>query len=127
MKCVLLSPERALFDGEASSIQLPAYDGGMGILPKHAPMIGRLGDGFLVLSTPQGAQTFLVFDGFYRILKDTVTILCADALPEREVTPEAAEEEMNRAKKLPATSDVQCLAQQAALRRAALKKRAARR
>ena len=125
MKCVLLSPERALFDGEVTGIQLPAHDGGMGILPGHAPMIGRLGDGFLTLKTPGKDETFLVFDGFYRIDGNAVTILCADALPAREVKGDAAAAELERAQKLPAMTDAEHAARTAALRRAELKRRAA--
>ncbi len=124
MRCVLLSPERALFDGEVTGVQLPAHDGGMGILPKHAPMIGRLGDGFLQLKTPGKDETFLVFDGFYRISGDVVTVLCADALPAREVKPEAVAAEIERAKRLPARTEDEYRARRAALTRAALKKKA---
>lgn len=124
MKCVLLSPERALFDGDVTAIQLPAHDGGMGILPGHAPMIGRLGDGFLVLKTPGKDETFLVFDGFYRIAGDTVTVLCAEALPAREAKADAAAADHARATKLSAATDAEYRTKRTALMRAALKKKA---
>ncbi len=124
MRCILLSPERALFDGEVTAVHLPAHDGGMGILPRHAPMIGRLGDGFLILKTPGKDETFLVFDGFYRIARETVTVLCADALPAREAKGDAAGADLERARKLPAKTDAEYAAKMSALRRAALKKKA---
>lgn len=125
MKCVLLSPERALFEGEVASIQLPAYDGGMGILPGHAPMIGRLGNGLLVLKTPAKEERFLVFDGFYRIAGDAVTVLSADAVPVKEVKGTEAAAELERAKKLPAATDDEYAAKSTALQRAELKRRVA--
>ena len=43
MKVSVISPESVLFEGEASSVVAPAFDGEVGILENHAPMMTLLG------------------------------------------------------------------------------------
>ena len=39
MRVTVVSPERQVFDGEATAVVAPAYDGLVGILPRHAPFL----------------------------------------------------------------------------------------
>ncbi len=52
----VISPERTLFEGEAEGVVAPAFDGEVGILTGHAPMMTLLGRGVLRLSGPGGAR-----------------------------------------------------------------------
>ena len=45
MRVTVVTPDQSYFDGEARSITLQAVDGEIGILPRHAPLIARLGHG----------------------------------------------------------------------------------
>ena len=45
LDCILATPDGAIFSGKARSIVVPAVDGELGILPRHAPLIGALGCG----------------------------------------------------------------------------------
>jgi F-type H+-transporting ATPase subunit epsilon len=56
MKALVISPERVLFEGEVSSVFAPAFDGEVGILPKHAPMVTLLGRGVLRLGLTRGGH-----------------------------------------------------------------------
>ena len=78
MRVTVISPERAVFDGEAESLVAPAYDGQVGILPRHAPFMTLLGDG--VLAVRQGADTsrYRVSGGFLQVVggaSDTVRVV----------------------------------------------------
>lgn len=53
MRVTVISPERLLFEGEADAVVAPAFDGLVGILPRHAPFMTLLGTGVLVVR--QGA------------------------------------------------------------------------
>ena len=44
LRCVIVTPERALFDEPADFVALPLYDGEIGFLPGRAPLVGRLGE-----------------------------------------------------------------------------------
>ena len=45
LKVSVISPESVLFEGEVESLVAPAFDGEVGILPSHAPMVTLLGRG----------------------------------------------------------------------------------
>ena len=47
MHVTVISPEASVFNGEADSVIAPAYDGEVGILPRHAPFMTLLGRGTL--------------------------------------------------------------------------------
>ncbi|SVB98166.1 uncharacterized protein METZ01_LOCUS251020, partial [marine metagenome] len=54
MQVCVVSPDSVLFDGPAVSIVAPAWDGKVGILAGHAPMIALLGSGELSIDLPGG-------------------------------------------------------------------------
>ena len=47
IQCVVVTPERTWLDELVNSVVLPAYDGELGVLPGHTPLIARLGYGEL--------------------------------------------------------------------------------
>ena len=55
MRVTVISPEAAMFDGEADAVIAPAFDGQVGILPRHAPFMTLLGEGRLEVR--QGGST----------------------------------------------------------------------
>ena len=59
----VISPEAVLFEGDAESVVAPAFDGEVGILTGHAPMMTLLGKGVLRLGGDSG-QRFNVDGGF---------------------------------------------------------------
>ena len=60
LKVSVISPEATLFEGEAASVTAPAFDGEVGILPQHAPLMTLLGRGTLRLDTGAGPRRFRV-------------------------------------------------------------------
>jgi len=55
MHVSVISAERAVFDGEADSVVAPAFDGLVGILPRHAPFMTLLGEGVVRISQGGGS------------------------------------------------------------------------
>ncbi len=43
----VISPERTVYEGEADQVVVPAWDGQLGVLRGHAPMLVLLGEGEL--------------------------------------------------------------------------------
>ena len=43
LQCVVVTPERTLFDELVDFVALPLYDGELGVMPGRTPLIGRLG------------------------------------------------------------------------------------
>ena len=88
----VVSPDRVVFEGEASSIVAPAWDGRLGILSGHAPLVTLLGAGELNLGRPGGgSDSFHVAAGGLKVERDVVTVLTEYAadLPPEEI-PAAA-------------------------------------
>ncbi|MBI2402585.1 MAG: F0F1 ATP synthase subunit epsilon [Gemmatimonadetes bacterium] len=79
MRVTLISPDRSVYDGEATSVIAPAYDGEVGILPHHAPFMTLLGDGRLVVRTGGGVQQFQVRGGFLQVRDDVVRLVTEHA------------------------------------------------
>ncbi|MCH2198319.1 MAG: ATP synthase F1 subunit epsilon [Flavobacteriales bacterium] len=75
MKVEILSPEKNIFEGEASYVGLPGTDGSFGILNNHAPLITTLAKGQVRIKTDSGEQTFEVNGGTVEVLNNKVTIL----------------------------------------------------
>ena len=76
LKVSVISPEATLFEGEAPSVTAPAFDGEVGILPMHAPMVTVLGAG--VLRIGDGAR-FQVEGGFLQVVDDVVRVVTEKA------------------------------------------------
>ena len=76
IKVSVISPERVLFEGEVDALVAPAFDGEVGILSGHAPMMTLLGRGELRLAGGSGAgQRFLVEGGFLQVLDNHVRVV----------------------------------------------------
>lgn len=79
LKVSIICPERRVFEGDAELVVVPAWDGEIGILRGHAPLMALLGDGELRLKHEGGEQRFAVAGGFVQVIDDQVTILSESA------------------------------------------------
>lgn len=77
LKVSVISPEATLFEGEAASVTAPAFDGEVGILPQHAPMVTVLGTGILRIG--DGTARFTVEGGFLQVVDDVVRVVTEKA------------------------------------------------
>ena len=76
LKVSVISPEKILFEGEAASVIAPAYDGEVGILENHAPMMTLLGKGSLRL----GDRSFEIEGGFLQVVDNNVRVVTERAV-----------------------------------------------
>jgi len=75
LKVSVISPERLLFEGDVDSVVAPAYDGEVGILPGHAPMMTLLGKGTLRLGAEGRGGRFQVEGGFLQVVDNAVRVV----------------------------------------------------
>jgi ATP synthase F1 epsilon subunit len=75
----VISPERVLYEGTARGVIAPAFDGEVGILPMHAPLMTLLGRGTLRVDTADGEQRFQVDGGFLQVVDDAVRVVTEQA------------------------------------------------
>ena len=75
MHVTVISPERAVFDGPADAVVAPAFDGQVGILPRHAPFMTLLGSGEMTVQTGGTAARFRLSGGFLQVVGDAVRVV----------------------------------------------------
>ena len=79
LKVSVISPEAVLFEGETDAVVAPAYDGEIGILTGHAPLMALLGNGQLRLG--ESGQRFNVSGGFLQVINNDVRVVTESATP----------------------------------------------
>ena len=76
MKLEITSPDKQIFSGEATLVQLPGSDGLFEILHNHAPMIAALGPGRAKVQTVDGKlQFFEIRGGVCEVKENKITVL----------------------------------------------------
>ena len=75
MRLILLSPVKALFDGDVVSVTIPGTKGLFTVLPQHAPIITTIDKGTLTIN-PVGDEEFnyAVEDGFADVKNDVISV-----------------------------------------------------
>jgi F-type H+-transporting ATPase subunit epsilon len=71
----VISPEASLYEGDATAVVAPAFDGEVGILTGHAPMMTLLGKGELRVESAGGQRTFSIEGGFLQVVKNQVRVV----------------------------------------------------
>jgi len=72
----VVSPEREVFKGTATTVVAPAWDGMVGILPGHAAFITLLGKGELRIDLPGGgSRRYYVAGGVMKVEGNGITVL----------------------------------------------------
>lgn len=71
----VISPEAVLFEGTADSVVAPAYDGEVGILTGHAPMMTLLGKGTLRVGGSAEPRQFVIEGGFLQVVENQVRVV----------------------------------------------------
>ena len=98
MQCIVVTPERTLFDRPADFVALTLFDGEIGVAPGRAPLIGRLGCGEMRVRHEDRTERYYVEGGFVEVLGDVVTVLTRRALPAAEIDAAVAQEQLASAR-----------------------------
>ena len=81
-RCEVNTPDGAVFEQDVRSVNLPALDGYMGILPNRAPLTAVLATGVITIE-PVGGETRKLFvsHGFCRVCQNHMSILAEECKP----------------------------------------------
>ncbi len=97
MQFDLVSPERKLASGQATSVLIPGADGDLTAMPDHAPVVTTLRPGILVVEMDGGRQEFAVTGGFAQVTAEGASILADEAHPRDEVSMDVLAERISSA------------------------------
>jgi F-type H+-transporting ATPase subunit epsilon len=93
----IITPARAVFDAEAKAVTVPAFDGELGVLPGHAPLLALMGTGELRVTTVAGAiEKIAVRGGFLQVANNKVTVLTPESVSGGEVSLDALKAELDK-------------------------------
>lgn len=76
---VVISPENTVFEGQVESVVIPGWDGEIGILRGHAPLMAILGTGEVRITAGGAQHRYHVEGGFAQVIDDVVTVLSEKA------------------------------------------------
>src|ERR671935_1514456 len=80
----LVSPEKILFSGEVSQVDVPGAEGDFGVLAGHAPLITTLRPGILVIHGEVRQMRIVVSGGFAEVGPAGLNVLADMAVPMEE-------------------------------------------
>lgn len=75
LRVSVISPEASIYEGDAASVVAPAFDGEVGILEGHAPLMTLLGKGELRIGGGAGARRFEIEGGFLQVEANQVRVV----------------------------------------------------
>ena len=131
LRCEIISQERKLYDDEVDIVIVQGTEGEMGILPQHAPLVTSLSYGELRVRQGESEEAFAIGGGVLRVGNDHVIVLADSAEQADEIDMARAEAARERAEQSmiegPTADPAQAAALEAALRRADLRLKVARR
>ena len=85
LRCVVVTPEKAVIDTPADYVSLPLFDGQSGFLPGRAPLVGRMKPGSLLIRSAGKDQTFYVEGGIVQMKGEVITLLTGRAVPKIQI------------------------------------------
>jgi F-type H+-transporting ATPase subunit epsilon len=95
MQCIVVTPERTIYDQPAEFVALTLFDGEIGIAAGHTPMIGRLGFGEMrIRREAEAVDHYYVEGGFVEVLDNVVTVLTQRAIPAAEIDTAVVAEQL---------------------------------
>jgi len=74
----IITPNGKIFEGSVELLSLPGYEGSLGILAHHAPMITRIKRGILKLIQNQTEQWFAISSGILEVDHRNQVMLLSD-------------------------------------------------
>ncbi|MGI6320331.1 MAG: ATP synthase F1 subunit epsilon [Bacteroidales bacterium] len=72
----VITPEKTIFNGETTQVQMPGIDGLFGVLHNHAPMIAVLGAGKIKIKDENNKFQFIeIKGGVVEVLENKIIVL----------------------------------------------------
>ena len=80
-----------VLDEPIAAAIIPGWDGAIGILHDHSPLLVKLGEGKLKLEFGSSDKWFFIAGGFAQVADNKLSILTKEAIPAEEIKAATAE------------------------------------
>ena len=98
MTLEIITAERQVYSDEVDMVIAPGFDGQLGILPRHAPLMTMLKPGELMVRKNGAEDMYVaVSGGFMEVLGNRVSVLADTCERSDEIDEERAEQAIQRA------------------------------
>jgi len=75
MKLTIITPDKAVYDGEVTSVTVPGSAGSFEVLKDHAPLVSTLDNGKVIIRTGKDEQTIHIKGGVVEVIQNKITLL----------------------------------------------------
>ena len=75
----IISPDKSILKTEGTEVTIPSYEGQMGILKDHIPLITFLRPGLITIKENSGEKIFFIEDGTVEFSNNSLLILTSTA------------------------------------------------
>ena len=75
----IISPDKSILKSEATEVTIPSYEGQMGILKDHIPLITFLRPGLIIIKENSVEKKFFIEDGTVEFSNNNLLILTTTA------------------------------------------------
>ena len=75
----IISPDKSILKSEANEVTIPSYEGQMGVLKDHIPIITFLRPGLIIIKKENGEKIFFIEDGTVEFSNNNLLILTSTA------------------------------------------------
>lgn len=98
LKLEIVTPEARIFSDEVDTVVLPGFDGEIGVLPSHAPLVTTLQVGELRYTKGGKTTELAVGEGLVEVTGSYARVLTDMAIAHDDIDEKAVEEALERAK-----------------------------
>jgi F-type H+-transporting ATPase subunit epsilon len=95
--CKIVTPTEEAFNGSATYVSFPSWDGQYGMMKGLAPLLANLAPGTLRIDTQDGSTTYLIEGGFAHVDGEGLSLVTEGAIPAGELNLEEAKAELAEA------------------------------
>jgi len=100
LQAEIVTPVGKVFSGIAKMIVVPGKEGGLGVLPRHAPIVSELVVGEVRVTLPDDSvRSFATSDGYFKMQRDVALVLVESAEPTESIDTAAAQAQAEDARR----------------------------
>ena len=85
-KLEIISPDQTVINTETTEVIIPSYEGQMGILKDHIPLVTFLRPGIVNIKTLKGRESFFIEEGIVEFSNNLLLILSSTAKNIKELS-----------------------------------------
>lgn len=88
--CRVITPEEAVYDGEADLVVARIADGDLGVMVDHAPLVSSVEVGEVRIRQGEEQHVYATSDGFFKVSENLVQVLVEEAVSPEEIDTDEA-------------------------------------